>query len=455
MFHITKDTDNPNRKIVLDISNVTIQNVGIYSGLGSVISLEDEKAVVKMNKVTLLDNLGNAILNNAGYVELNSVTFVAPTDPTKNINSVSNSANQKDASGNVVQGIYAKQSEFDVSVFNAGLFKSEVSSFYSSITNNGTMIFVGKGNRFAALDENNPISLAATKGNGALDILSGASLIIGKGASIASNQIVTIRNGAELSLDGGTLNLDNNDVFEAGGVLSSKSENSALTTLNYDVAPTLTTPRPIYGKDGMQFERGSLDFDSGTINIGVTQGATLYVTELDTIAEAVVLNLNRADSVLEVYNHHDEEVAMYINIGKVADGADSWNDGTISLHNSTLIMTPIDPTDKDNSQFRFATQILYGDETSIFKNIDSSISIANSQKSGFFGEYIQEGNNASTTIYATGSFWGYKKETNDDGVTTVSVAKKSIKGGTVDIICSSALENNETVSNIANCFIIF
>lgn len=40
------------------------------------------------------------------------------------------------------------------------------------------------------------------------------------------------------------------------------------------------------------------------------------------------------------------------------------------------------------------------------------------------------------------------KELDDDGNTIVNVAKKSIRGGTVKVICSSALENNETVSNI-------
>ncbi|MBR3889476.1 hypothetical protein IKJ53_03085 [bacterium] len=436
MFYILNDSDNSAREVVIETENVTIRNIGAYTDSSSSVAyLDSNQATLKFKNVNFKDNLGYTFVNKLGRIEFDTVTFEQVTDGvTGVIGAFKNEANKVSEadSNNVELGIFAKQSTFKINIVNAGLLKSESSIFNANIDNSGTILFSGQGNLINTLDINNPISVSATTGSGVMILLPNSKLTIGEAVSINDNQKVTIQDSAELYLDGGTFNYNNNDTFMRGGKIIANLDRPSV--INYDVTNGV---KPVYDADGdLQFERGSFELNAGTLNIGVNQGATLYLTDSDSIASAVQINFNRADSALELYNRLEDARALSIDLGDAVDGGDSWEQGNILLFNSTLIMKEVTP-DFD-TPFVFDSQNLFGDDKSKFINENTQITIKTNQ-AGFLGEYIQRGADALLTVETSGTFWGSNE--------TVT-AKKSIQGGKVKVTVPTSLDLNPTIKNI-------
>ncbi|MCM1264935.1 MAG: hypothetical protein NC200_01940, partial [Candidatus Gastranaerophilales bacterium] len=401
-----------NDNITIDISNLTIKNVGMYSDTNSSVAyLDNSTARLNLTNVNLTDNTAYAIYNKIGLVNFTNVTVNAPTIEqigSTIFNEIYNAANTTNADGDVTGGLVTSgTNKFYTKVTNAGLVKTTGSNtFFADIANTGTIRMSGENTVEGNADKEISIYNGRTGSStsGILEVLDNSTLNVRNYATLASDQTITLEGTSTVNVIGGILNIDSRDTWYGKIVLS--DENSVL---NYTgVANNEYT-------DQDSFTRGILEAANGSINL--SGQSTLYVTGSDQVSDNVLLNIG-GRSTLYIANHATEASSLTLSVNE-----DIW-EGNIILENSYLTLSSESFTHvadgNDDNAFIFTTAGMLStaedDTTSTFRNSGVDITVRNNQ-SGFNGTYIQD-NDGSIEITTAGTFFS-------------ADSKKQINSGTV------------------------
>ena len=423
-----------NPDVDIKINNLTIQNIGAYSDpKSSVAFLDKDTAKLSLSGVNLKDNEGYAIYNRSGLVNLYNV-YVYSVDPEKdwlNVetdNQIYNAANSE-ADGRIKGGlVITGASNFNTKITNEGLMSvSGNNTFKADIANTGTLRFTGGTNDLQG-SEDNEMSLYS----GISGAVSGGSLVISNGvlniknyATVDTDQDITFTAGT-INILGGTLNLDENDMWgkQATIVVGNENDYNDNSVLNYSGVSnnpvTYTSP----------LDRGKLTARSGYVN--VKDESTLYVTSTDTLGSAVKFNLEQG-SKLYIAGHTNDLSAIKLNVGE-----DVWA-GDIVLDKSYLDLSPNTDGVQDfslrtkNMLTSVPDNVASGNSsTSTFRNRGINLTIDAEQD--FNGTYIQNDLTTGETTYtpsltinALGTFFGEESTKKiNSGIVTILREKNDV-----------------------------
>ena len=312
-----------NRDVEINISKLTIKNIGAYPidyiNDVSVAYLDEDSAKLTLNNVTLSENQGYALYNNQGLITLQNVNVLAPSEQKDIVyNEIMNKAYSEE--DNVVTGglLIKGGSTFNTKITNEGLMvvSGNQNIFKADVANVGTIRFGGTS-RIEGTEEN-PVKLyngqSGSGSNGTL-VFNG-TFTVGNYSTVESDQNIEFQSGL-VNVSGGTLNMDENDIWSSGATIKLDVENSVL---NYS---------GIQNNDISSWTRGKLLGNNGTINL--LGNSTLYVVGNDQLADNAIVNIKK-DSTLYIMGHPQLGQAIILNSNQ-----DDWS-GNVTLNKSYLIV---------------------------------------------------------------------------------------------------------------------
>ncbi len=386
---------------------------------------ENFDAIVNIEGGTFANNSaanGGAIYNEANST-INVSNVIFTDNKAENGGAIYNAENGNTTLTNVIvneAGEYGSNSIYNAGSIvtastenNSNTFDSDISGT-GSITNTGTSSFNGDNSGFSGTfeqtDPNAEITVTGSffggestisggvlnwetteeiSENGSLDITGGnlniggsgtgantGILTVGSNVTIENTVITTINEGSSLNISGGSVTLDNSDIWNGNviltdgtlelsninqiGSLSAESGNLLLTnsdiiineneTLESEVAINIDTDSSLTVNGGSAFLdsadtwNGNVTLTDGSLVLNnVTQNGNFSAADGNLTLVGTDLSINTGHTIAEsVTTIIDEDSTLTVNIGgsTVLDSTDTWN-GEVSLNGGDLTLKEV------------------------------------------------------------------------------------------------------------------